>query len=130
MYWEKKEKQVKEGGDWGNRNPKVREQRWRRKGKGQRQNEMITWMRWDPFDNLSFPGLSILFFWLGIGSHFGHHCLYGLNDKKSTSRGVWTKDAVQPQSKGNNTILLYSLPSHKIKLKLKLKINFKLKQKY
>lgn len=36
------------------------------KAKGQRQNEMITWMRWDPVDNLSFPSLSN-FFDLGLG---------------------------------------------------------------
>ena len=71
---------AKGNGIEGLRNPKVPQQRCRRKGKGQRQNEMITWMRGDPPDNLSFPGLSI--FWLGIGSHLGHHCLYGLNDKK------------------------------------------------
>ena len=62
---------------------------------------------WDPPDNLSFPSLSI--FWLGIGSHLGHHCLYGLNDKKSTSRGVWTKGPVQPQiKKGTLFSLLHS----------------------
>lgn len=86
--------------------------------KGQRQIEMITWMENGPtLYNLSifyFYFFKILLLDLGMGPITiplpGHHCLYGLNDKKSTSRGVWTKGPVQPQYKGYPSLITLPFP--------------------
>lgn len=51
---------------------------------------MITWMKWDPHDNLYFTVYRFFFFDLGVGPILATIVFMDWMIK-STARGVWTK---------------------------------------